>query len=573
MDYYNKYLKYKNKYLELKSKYLKNNNIEKGGFIKLLKEKNPEEYKKLFVIKNRKVNNKLFVIKNKKVNNKLGPKTKSNIILNKLIKEKRKKQIKYKNNKQIKDNNNKQIKDKNNKQIKDKNNKQNIYQDKQNKQNISSQLNGIMSGGAKAEDSWAFIIGNFYRKVRSGGLSIKISNMSNIWDEDDTDAKYAGIIFWHKNGHGEINPRRNIHSVYVIIQNTMEWSGEHFKNQGQGQVHDYLYEQVLDIGLEEDRNKACSSGFSLVYDHELGNWIIKFSSWWLNSDKSFDIRQCNNTASKMTNKGEGTIIVGAINQWMRFGIDRNVFTISYIPEEWENDEELEDDYYWCRGLPNGGEYDYDNPYTPERWDYNVGDNNCECDEDCNCDENCDEDCDCNCHVGDEDCNCDENCDEDCDCDCHNYDDIYDYDDTNDLHYVISAHGSTEGVTEKSDFYDKFTLVSYVKDYGDTMDVVCGLDLQTYISHYRYRGTEPTCYEYKHRNYSILNVNFSVGDDDQFYSGIVDSTNHGNPRTVESWDQSTDADLNYALNIIYQDIQDNYNEDEYDNVTIHILTCM
>ena len=153
------------------------------------------------------------------------------------------------------------------------------------------------------------------------------------------------------------------------------------------------------------------------------------------------------------------------------------------------------------------------------------------------------------------------------------DDIDDYDDTRDLHYVISAHGSTEGVTEMSDSYDNFTLVSYVKDYGDVLDLKCGFDLQTYISHYRDQDSEPNCYEYKHRNSRILNVNFYATNNDEFYSGIVDSTQIGEPRTLDSWDSSSNVDLNYALNIIYQDIQDNYSEDEYDNVTIHILTCM
>ena len=240
---------------------------------------------------------------------------------------------------------------------------------------FSSNLQMIQNGGSKEKETWNWICDNFERKVTSqySMLNIKISTMSSEFIPDDTYATYGGIIFWHNQESGYIRNIGNqeLHAIYVLIQNTQEWPAEHFRAQGQGQVHDYLYEQVMGISMNDTNppDAACSSGFSIFHDQDKG-WCIKFSSLWLNSNTRWNaIKSCGSNESKMTNQGEAIIIIGAVMQWMQsvtYGVG-SYCKINYIPDQWKYNEKILEDFYWPM---NSGTTSIDDPntwYNPDNW--------------------------------------------------------------------------------------------------------------------------------------------------------------------------------------------------------------
>ena len=326
-----KYLKYKKKYLNLKKKLTYGGSITKIMFMDLLKEKAPEEYEELFILK--KGNRRRISKENMKLrlqiirdNKNLSNKSFMNL---------------------LKENDPEEYKDLF--IIKQKDRIKNSYSKQRNNIYSSDISHTTQNGGAKGYISWQWICNNFERKIRESGLSIKISNMSDTFT-DDTSATYGGIIFWHNKERGYISSvgGHEIHSIYVLIQNTKFWGAEHFREQGQGRVHDYLYEQVMGVSLHDtgERNAACSSGFSIVYDDDNEGWCIKFSSLWLNSNLTWKgIKSCGTNNSKMTNRGEACIIIGAVCQWMMWG-EGSLFDLSYIPDAWRFTTVLQNDTYW-----------------------------------------------------------------------------------------------------------------------------------------------------------------------------------------------------------------------------------
>ena len=374
MNYEQKYLKYKNKYLDLKQNYL--GGSEKNSFIELLKEYNPKEYEDLFVIKEKDKNNNNMYYKSLStgiMHLSVPPDTAELSNVQALPKPgeivtdlkhipissiKKNNKVSVDHNDLIKIN----IKSDILKYI----SLENSIQEKKNVEPTN------LRGGSKGKKSWKWICDNFERKLNSSqGLSIKISSMCDNWnDETRTRASmYAGIIFWHKNESGSIRSP-NIYSIYVLIQNTTAWSGDNFRRQGEGKVHDYLYEQVTGDSLNttDASNAACSSGFSFIWSDVANAWVIKFSSRWLNSKGTWtEIKSCNSNDSKMCNVGEAVIIIGAVNYWMNNG-PGSYCDINYIPNEWNENPILQDDYYWITNYDYPtGITDNTNPYDPSSW--------------------------------------------------------------------------------------------------------------------------------------------------------------------------------------------------------------
>jgi hypothetical protein len=194
--------------------------------------------------------------------------------------------------------------------------------------------------------------------------------MSSEFTYDDYDATYGGIIFWHNNESSHISTihGKDTYTIYVLIQNTQEWEEEHFRDQGQGRVHDYLYEQVMGVSMNDTgaQNAACSSGFSIFYDQDYG-WCVKFSSLWLNSNTRWDgIKSCGSNNSKMTNQGEAIIIIGAVMQWITIKPGSYV-KIDYIPDQWTYNDPLVDDLHWILDSCGTDTNDINTWYTPQYW--------------------------------------------------------------------------------------------------------------------------------------------------------------------------------------------------------------
>ena len=300
MDHLSKSLQYKEQYINIKKTMYNNhqNNqldykssvSEEGGFIKLLKEKYPEEYEELFVIKHY---DKIF-----------SPKQYYKIFSPK----------QYEKLSVIKKHNS----------------------------------NSIVGGGKNIE-SWNQIINNFENKLATNrGLSVKISSMSSSWHERTELSRYGGIIFWHKNLSGAINPSKSIYSIYVLIQDTNNWTADNFNDQGRGRVHDYLYEQVVDKSIHTSipSEFACASGFSMMFDVTIQRWVIKFSSIWLNSNSVFNgIIACGNNNSKMVNEGEAYMIIEAVKAWLYHGPGA-VLKVSTIYEQWRSTAQLVDNLFY-----------------------------------------------------------------------------------------------------------------------------------------------------------------------------------------------------------------------------------
>ncbi len=63
----------------------------------------------------------------------------------------------------------------------------------------------------------------------------------------------------------------------------------------------------------------------------------------------------------MTLNGEAIAIIGAVNQWIKNGVN-SVVRLEYIPEEWSLTEILDDRYFWVLH-----DYDSEYPYEPSKW--------------------------------------------------------------------------------------------------------------------------------------------------------------------------------------------------------------
>ena len=154
------------------------------------------------------------------------------------------------------------------------------------------------------------------------------------------------------------------------------------------------------------------------------------------------------------------------------------------------------------------------------------------------------------------------------------------DETNTKHYLISAHGSSEGIHDITPEYYKLRLYTYVEKFGDTLSDECGARLQTYLTHTRdKKDTQPSCLQIiPHNDSAILNVKLYVESraNQTFIPGILDVSKIGEPNEVERFNtanQSWDSNyrLSYAIHTIMAHSRNTHGSGK--TVKIHVLSCM
>ena len=308
MDYLQKYLKYKNKYLTLKKM--------KGG------------------IDNNKLLSDLFIDYDEIFSNNYPEKSNINIQINNNEKLKKiifSENIILKNSKTLYN-----VLEKNNKIDNNILKKQNVNTD-----NNILEENKPLYGNGKNRISWDWIVNSIiYPNIDNSNLndndvnavndvndvndvnsaSIHISSKSDIFDLDDIDAKYAGIICWHNAGRPEsinIGTEGNVLPIYVLIQNTKKWSGLSFFKQGCGTVHSNLYTIIMGVNVDKNNATICSSGFSIMFDNRNREWRIKYSSMWLNEYNYEHLNFCENIKNKSMGMGEIYVTNLAISAWTK----------------------------------------------------------------------------------------------------------------------------------------------------------------------------------------------------------------------------------------------------------------
>lgn len=148
------------------------------------------------------------------------------------------------------------------------------------------------------------------------------------------------------------------------------------------------------------------------------------------------------------------------------------------------------------------------------------------------------------------------------------------------HYLISAHGSSEGIRDITPQYYKLQLYTYVGNFGDELSDECGARLQTYLTHTRDDpNTKPKCLQIiPHMNSAILNVKLYVESraNQTFIPGILDVSTVGQPKEVErfttenqSWDSN--YQLSDAIHTIMAHAKTTYGQGH--TIKIHVLSCM
>ena len=309
MAYLQKYLKYKNKYLTLKKMKggINNNKLLSDLFIdydEIFSNNYPEKYNINIQINNNEKLKKIIFLEKK--NNILeNSKTLYNVL------------------------------EKNNKIDNNILKKQNVNTDnilkKQNvdTNNIILNKNNLLYGNGKNRISWDWIVNSIvYPNIENSNLNdndinsarIHISSKSDIFDLNDIDAKYAGIICWHNAGRPEsinIGTEGNVLPIYVLIQNTKKWSGLSFFKQGYGTVHSNLYTIIMGVNVDKNDATICSSGFSLMFDNRNREWRVKYSSMWLNEYNYEHLNFCENIKNKSMGMGEIYVTNLAISAWTK----------------------------------------------------------------------------------------------------------------------------------------------------------------------------------------------------------------------------------------------------------------
>ena len=158
------------------------------------------------------------------------------------------------------------------------------------------------------------------------------------------------------------------------------------------------------------------------------------------------------------------------------------------------------------------------------------------------------------------------------------------------HYLISAHGSSEGIRHydmtpnppvlyRTHGYD-ILLYTYVKNFGDTLSDDCGAQLQTYLTRKRDDPNEkPKCLKMiPHKDSAIINVKLYVESraNQTFIPGILDVSTVGEPKEVERFTTANQSWYsNYRLSDAIETIR-SHAETTYGpghNIKIHILSCM
>lgn len=162
-----------------------------------------------------------------------------------------------------------------------------------------------------------------------------------------------------------------------------------------------------------------------------------------------------------------------------------------------------------------------------------------------------------------------------------------------LHYIISAHGSSEGISDYdmtpnppvlygTHDYD-ILLYSYVREWNDFLLNDCAMKLQNYLTHFRGDMTkQPRCLDkgLPHINHAIKNIYLSVDpkrkQDEQFVAGIIDVSIIGEKGIVKKFNSHdhgihSNYRLSDAIDTIRSHADKTYGKGH--NIKIHILSCM
>ena len=205
----------------------------------------------------------------------------------------------------------------------------------------------------KSKKSWITI-----KEVLGSGVKVKISRLCDNWEDRDRNSRYGGVIFWHKNKNRNLFPANDLWSVYIIIQDTYKWDSKNFKAAGQGMVHDYLFEQIMNESF--DKSNVCASGFSISQEGEpwevfnsardqrelQTRFKVKYSSVWLNKSGNHEPAHCTNNDSHIAGKAEQAIIDDAIELWMDDGPGTvSSWDLTYSSVMYENNNIYGDDTY------------------------------------------------------------------------------------------------------------------------------------------------------------------------------------------------------------------------------------
>ena len=148
------------------------------------------------------------------------------------------------------------------------------------------------------------------------------------------------------------------------------------------------------------------------------------------------------------------------------------------------------------------------------------------------------------------------------------------------HYLISAHGSSEGIRDITPQYYKLQLYTYVKKFGDELSDECGAQLQTYLTHTRDDlNTQPSCLKKApHIDSAILNVKLYVESraNQTFIPGILDVSTVREPKEVERFTTENQSwysnyRLSDAIHTIMAHAETSYGPGH--TIKIHVLSCM
>jgi len=189
---------------------------------------------------------------------------------------------------------------------------------------ITKRKTKIIKGGGKTTSTWENIIWRLLPNPRP--TAIFIHPGSDIFNKDNPNALYAGIIHWITctNNNGNINcekklkHRPELPSIRILIQNTANWRESDFGTTGQGLVHSYLYKQLTGINVNHLDAIDCCSGFSILYDEQVG-WYVKYSSILLNASNrttSPYLTNCYSNGNKSMNIGEIFLTNQAVKLWL-----------------------------------------------------------------------------------------------------------------------------------------------------------------------------------------------------------------------------------------------------------------
>ena len=147
----------------------------------------------------------------------------------------------------------------------------------------------------------------------------------------------------------------------------------------------------------------------------------------------------------------------------------------------------------------------------------------------------------------------------------------DYTAPNELHYVINAHGSSNG----NRLRNKKGLVLHVyTQRGGVLYTDCAQKIWDHLQFSRSDANWPNCSKTEWRELSHMEDLKLTSDAEEFFeSGIHDLTTLKKPRMIESWDgfgYIYETSLSAAIEEIVSDALRNYGT--YTKLNVHILAC-